>query len=58
MPPISRGWAPLADDALLGRETLDVVIEELPAAQRVVTTRLLHRARFRVQTALERHLDG
>jgi RNA polymerase sigma-70 factor, ECF subfamily len=34
-------WASLPDDALLGRETLDVVmraIEELPAAQRVVIT--------------------
>jgi RNA polymerase sigma-70 factor (ECF subfamily) len=34
-------WAALPDDALLGRETLDVVmsaIEELPAAQRVVIT--------------------
>ena len=78
-------WASLPDDALLGREALDVVmraIEELPAAQRVVVTMrdvagcsaeevcgtldvsegnqrvLLHRARSRVQTALERHLDG
>jgi RNA polymerase sigma-70 factor (ECF subfamily) len=34
-------WASLPDDALLGRETLDVVmraIEELPDAQRVVIT--------------------
>jgi RNA polymerase sigma-70 factor (ECF subfamily) len=34
-------WASLPDDALLGRETVDVVlraIEELPAAQRVVIT--------------------
>jgi RNA polymerase sigma-70 factor (ECF subfamily) len=34
-------WAALPDDALLGRETLDVVmraIEELPAAQRAVIT--------------------
>ena len=34
-------WAALPDDALLGRETLDVVtsaIEELPDAQRVVIT--------------------
>ena len=34
-------WAALPDEALLGRETLDVVtsaIEELPAAQRVVIT--------------------
>jgi RNA polymerase sigma-70 factor (ECF subfamily) len=78
-------WASLPDEALLGRETLDVVlraIEELPTAQRVVITMrdvagcsaeevcgtldvsegnqrvLLHRARSRVRTALERHLDG
>ena len=34
-------WAALPDEALLGRETLSVVmsaIEELPAAQRVVIT--------------------
>jgi RNA polymerase sigma-70 factor (ECF subfamily) len=78
-------WASLPDEALLGRETLDVVmkaIEALPAAQRVVITMrdvagcgaeevcgtlevsegnqrvLLHRARSRVRSALERHLDG
>jgi RNA polymerase sigma-70 factor (ECF subfamily) len=36
-----KSWAALPDDALLGRETLDVLvraIEELPAAQRVVIT--------------------
>jgi RNA polymerase sigma-70 factor, ECF subfamily len=36
-----NSWASLPDDALLGRETLDVLkraIEELPAAQRVVIT--------------------
>jgi RNA polymerase sigma-70 factor (ECF subfamily) len=78
-------WAAMPDDALLGRETLDVVmsaIEELPDAQRVVITMrdvagcspeevcgaldvsdgnqrvLLHRARSRVRSSLERHLDG
>jgi len=78
-------WSTLPDGALLGQETLDVVmhaIEELPDAQRVVITMrdvagceagevcdaldvsegnqrvLLHRARSRVRTALERHFDG
>jgi RNA polymerase sigma-70 factor (ECF subfamily) len=78
-------WEALPEHALLGRETLALVMEvvkELPAAQQqVITLRdisgfsaeevcaaldisggnqrvLLHRARSRVRSALERHLDG
>jgi len=78
-------WEALPEQALLGRETLALVIEVvagLPAAQQqVITLRdisgftaeevcaalgisggnqrvLLHRARSRVRSALEEHLDG
>ncbi|MGH2715991.1 MAG: RNA polymerase sigma factor [Thermoleophilaceae bacterium] len=80
-----RDWSSLPEEALLGREVLEVVkraIDELPAAQRTVITLrdihgcsteevcatleieaphqrvLLHRARSRVRSALERHFDG
>jgi RNA polymerase sigma-70 factor, ECF subfamily len=77
-------WQSLPDEALLGQETRQVImqaIEELPEAQRAVITLrdvtgcsaeevcsvldvsegnqrvLLHRARSRVRSALERHLN-
>jgi RNA polymerase sigma-70 factor (ECF subfamily) len=79
-----RDWQSLPEDVLLGRETLDIVLEtidRLPEAQRLVITLrdvhgwtaeevctalelsngnqrvLLHRARSRVRTTLERHFD-
>jgi DNA-directed RNA polymerase specialized sigma24 family protein len=60
----------LPEEALLGRETLDVVkraIDELPVAQRrVIATHdiaglgavVLHRARSRMRAALEVNFDG
>jgi RNA polymerase sigma-70 factor (ECF subfamily) len=78
-------WEALPEHALLGRETLALVMEVVsglpPAQQQVITLRdisgftadevcaaldissgnqrvLLHRARSRVRSALEEHLDG